>query len=244
MPINYSNKKELPFFKNRFPMNLQFFSEQDPPAEPPKDPQEPPKEDPPAEPKTFSEDYVKDLRDEAARYRTKAKQLETESQQKQQDLMKQVADMLGMDYNPDVELTKQLEVAKREAQEAKQNAHDLLIQANMEKVGANFIVGEGEEAAVYSLVDPELAFMVLDKENVAVKEKGKVEGMEEAMKKLFEVKPHLFSHVGSGNQQPQTPPKPNAFTPGAPHKVNTPKPSDPYTKGAEVAQKMFKKKEE
>jgi hypothetical protein len=79
--------------------------------------------------KTYDEDYVKSLRAEAAKYRTKAKELETSSKQAQQELMNKVFAALGLEPDPNKEFDKLLTEAQTKAQQAEARANERILQA-------------------------------------------------------------------------------------------------------------------
>jgi hypothetical protein len=203
-------------------LNLQFFSEpNDPPANTPADP--------PQEPKTFSEEYVQQLRDEAAKYRTKAKNLETTTQQTQQEMMKKVFDMFGLEPDPNKEFEKQLSDAQAKAQEAEQKANDKLIRSEIKSVGVDL-----------NIVDPEAAYVLLDKEGLRVADNGEVEGVKDALEKLIEAKPYLVNQT--------TDPEPNQqqtgnYKPGRQQKNNNnASKDDGYQAGVQAYQALKEKK--
>ena len=91
----------------------------DPPADPEPDPKpEPkpePKPDPEPEPKTFDEKYVKELRDEAAKYRTERKEAK-EQAEKLQNQIKSIQKAIGLEgEEPDADkLAKDLQSKESE----------------------------------------------------------------------------------------------------------------------------------
>lgn len=179
----------MPTLKNkfRFPMKLQFFAEGDPPSDPPQDPPADPPQDPPQDPETFDKEYVEKLRKEAAKYRTKAKELETNSQTKQQEMMKKVFDMFGLEPDPNKEFEKQLSDAQTKAQEAEKKANERLIRAEVKSV-----------ATELGIVDADAALLLMGKENVKINDSGDVEGVKEALTTLVESKPYLKGQQGAG----------------------------------------------
>lgn len=205
-----NNTYKLPFFTpGLLRLDMQFFSE-DPPAVPPVPPIDPPT--PPTDPpKTYSETYVKELREEAAGYRVKVKQLEGNASNQQQELINKVFAALGISPDPNVEFEKQLSTATQTAQEAKKWATDKLIQAELKSVGTSL-----------NLIDLEAAEKLVDKSTFVVKEDGTVEGVKEALEKLALEKPYLVSAPGE--------PKFKAYNPGPGQKGNNPQPEDAYAK--------------
>src|SRR5690625_2317401 len=175
--------------------------------------------------KTFSEDYVKDLRSEAAKYRTKAKELETQSQSQQQETIKKMFEALGIDPDPNKELDKQLSDAQTKAQEAERKANDKLIRSEIKSIGVDL-----------NLVDPEAAYVLADKEGFKVNDDGSVEGVRESLEKLLEEKPYL--------KQVETETK-SAYQPGATQKSNAnTKDQDPRAMGAALAAARHKKEDD
>lgn len=92
------------------------------------------------EPKTFDEDYVKRLREEAAQHRVKAKEFEdrlTETERRQQEQLDGIAKALGLkeaDSPPDPEeLTKQLTEAQKREQERESELLTLRLEREAEK---------------------------------------------------------------------------------------------------------------
>jgi hypothetical protein len=81
--------------------------------------------------KTYDEDYVKGLRAEAAKYRTKAKEVETSTQTQQQELMKKVFDMFGLEPDPSKNYEQQLTEAQTKAQDAEQRANQRILKAEV-----------------------------------------------------------------------------------------------------------------
>lgn len=209
-------------YKYLLPLNLQYFSDPNP-ADPQPEPQEPQPQDP--QPKVYDEAYVKKLRDEAAKYRTKAKDLEGQTQTQQQELLKQVLGVLGIDPDPNQEFEKQLSAAQSAAQEAQKKANDKLIRAELKYVGSEL-----------GLVDMDVAYLLLDKEAISVGDDGSVEGMKEALEQVISAKPYLVK-----NAEPQSP---NHYQAGPNQKGNPepPKP-DPYEAGKQRALARHKKEE-
>lgn len=201
-------------------LDLQFFSEK------PETPEEPVSDSTPtAEPKTYDEEYVKKLRDEAAGNRVKLRELETNSKKQQQELLKQVLGVLGIDPDPNQEFEKQLSAAQSAAQEAQKKANDKLIRAELKYVGSEL-----------GLVDMDVAYLLLDKEAISVGDDGSVEGMKEALEQVISAKPYLVKNV-----EPQSP---NHYQAGPNQKGNPepPKP-DPYEAGKQRALARHKKEE-
>lgn len=210
-------------YKYLLPLNLQYFSDPNP-ADPQPEPQEPQQPNEP-QPKVFDEEYVRKLRDENAKYRTKAKTLEEQTQTQQQELLKQVLGAFGIDPDPNQEIAKQLATAQSVAQEAQQKANDKLIRAELKYVGSEL-----------GLVDMDVAYMLLDKEGISVGDDGSVEGMKEALERVIATKPYLVK-----NAEPQSP---NHYQAGPNQKGNPEPPKkDPYEAGKERALARHKKEE-
>jgi len=144
--------------------------------------------------KTFDETYVKQLRFEAAQYRTKAKELEQKLQTMPQEITAKVLQALGLEPDPNKAFDKQLEEARKKAQEAEQRANERLIRAEVKSI-----------AAEMGLVDADAALALMDKSKIAVKEDGTIEGIKEAMEALVAAKPWLKSstkQIGGGTNPP------------------------------------------
>ena len=208
----------MPLYKSFLPLNLQFFADPDPTD--PSNPQDPPKD---PEPKVYDEEYVEKLRKENAKYRTKAKDLETTSQTAQQDLMKKVFETFGINPDPNLEFEKQLSLARQQAQEAEQRANDKLIRAEIKSIGAEL-----------GVVDPDVAYLLVGKDSLSVKEDGTVEGVKEALEKVITEKPYLV------NAAPGEPPRQSGYQPGSQQKGNDPKKKDAYEVGKEQFERLKK----
>jgi len=213
-----NQKHDIKFFSPYLlKLDLQYFAEPNTP-EPPPEPQEPEPQDP--QPKVYDEEYVKKLRDEAAKYRKKAKGLEDQTQTQQQELLKQVLGVLGIDPDPNKEFEKQISDAKAAAQEAQRKAHDKLVRAELKMVGSEL-----------GLVDVDVAYMLLDKENISVGDDGSVEGVKEALEKVLADKPYLAKGTDS---QPN-----NHYQPGPKQKSNpAPPPKDGSEKVAAIYEQL------
>jgi|GEM_PF-3130431 len=199
---------------NLLSLDLQFFAD---PNDPPNDPPQ----DPPA-PKMYDEDYVKKLRDEAAKYRTKAKELETNSQTQQQEMLNKVFTALGINPDPNLEFEKQLTAAQQAAQDAEKRANEKLIRAEVKSISADL-----------NIIDAEAAYLFADKAAFSVKEDGSVEGVREALEKVIQEKPYLVTNPAE--------PKQNQYIPGPKQKGNEPKPADGYEAARERARQLLKK---
>lgn len=194
-------------------LNLQFFADPEPltpPAEPPA----------PSEPKTYDEDYVKKLRDEAASYRTRAKAAEAKAETQQNDVLTKVFSALGINPDPNLEFEKQLSAAQLQAQAAEKRANERLIKAEVKSIGAEL-----------GIVDMDVAYLLADKDSFEVKDDGTVSGVKEALEKVVEAKPFLVSSNKKGG----------GYVPGSDQKGNPQKPADPYEAARERARKKLKK---
>lgn len=220
-----NTKHSLPFFSPKLPLlslDLTFFS-QDPPPVPPAG--DPPPPTPPADPpKMYDEEYVTKLRNEAAKYRTKAKDLETNVTTQQQDVINKVFSALGIAPDPNVEFEKQLSTAQLKAQEVEKRYNDRMIQAELKVIGSSL-----------NLIDLEAAEKLVDKSIFKVNEDGTVEGVKEALEKLAADKPYLVSVPGD--------PKPKGYNPGPPQKGNNPPPDDAYARSIENFKRLQEKKQ-
>lgn len=180
----------MPFYKKLLPLNLQFFNDE-PPAgdDDPKDPTDDnPDDDPKDEPKQFDEAYVEKLRKEAAKYRTKAKDLESQSKHQQQETVKKVFEALGLEPDPNKEFEKQLSEAQTKAQEAEQRANERLIKAEIKALSSEL-----------GIVDANVAFQLMNRDEVQINDEGEVEGAKKALEALLEAKPFLKKENSPSN---------------------------------------------
>ena len=118
----------------------------------------------------FDEAYVKSLRQEAASYRTKLRELERAEEERQRAQMSEL-DRLKADL--------------AEAQEAQAQAVAL---AN-ERLIRSAVVAEASQAG---FADPGDAWRMLDHDGFTVNEHGEVEGVDKAIKALVKTKPYLL----------------------------------------------------
>ena len=139
-------------------------------------------------PETFDKDYVEKLRKESAKYRTKAKELETSSKQQQQETMKKVFEALGIDPDPNKEFDKQLSDAQKKAQEAETRANERLIKAEVKALSAEL-----------GIVDADVAYQLMARDELKVNDGGDVEGAKEALESLLESKPFLRKETTPSN---------------------------------------------
>ena len=147
------------------------------------------------ETKTFDETYVKELRTEAAKYRTKAKELEQQLQTLPGEITAKVLAALGLEPDPDKNFEKQLAEAQAKAQEAEKRANERLVRAEVISLATDM-----------GLVDADAALALMDRAGVAVKDDGTVEGAKEALEALVAAKPWLKKEqkttVGGGTNPP------------------------------------------
>jgi phage I-like protein len=161
------------------------------------------------EPATFTSEYVQELRQEAAKYRTQLREVQEQvGQFADYDELKRAAEELQKRKDADKsELEKFQEAAakaERERDEARQRAQDTLIRAA-------FI----EEASKAGVANPGDAYRLADLSSVSIDEEtGQVEGAEEAVAALVDAgrlpmtgkqpAPSLNGGAGSG-ARPGTP---------------------------------------
>lgn len=147
--------------------------------------------------KTFDEAYVRSLRDEAAKYRVKAKELEDKVSTLPNEITAKVLKALGLEPDPDKNFENQLAEAQKKAQEVERRANERLLSAEVRL-----------QAAELGLVDADAAMLLMDKAAVAVDEAGNVTGVKEALEALVAAKPWLkkaaaaSGQVGSGTNPP------------------------------------------
>lgn len=135
--------------------------------------------------KTFDEAYVKSLREEAAKYRTKAKELESKLETLPTEITSKVLKALGLEPDPQKNFEQQLAEANRKAQEAEQKAKTRLVAAEVKLL-----------AAEMGLIDADAALALMDKSNVEVDDAGNVKGIKEALGTLVQAKPWLKKQAG------------------------------------------------
>jgi hypothetical protein len=173
-----------------------------PPADPPA------LKDPPAdspEPKTYDEAYVKKLRDEAAANRVKNKELEAKMAILPQETTAKILQALGIEPDPKLNFEKQVADAQAKAQAAETRANERLVKAEVKTLAVSM-----------QIIDPDAAFLLIDRTNVKITDAGEVEGAKEALEALVKAKPYLVGKggkggVGSGtNPGPGEPPDPVA----------------------------------
>jgi hypothetical protein len=134
--------------------------------------------------KTYDEKYVKQLRAEAAKYRSEKKEIESSLSQKQSEFQNNLLKALGLEPDPNKNYEKQLSEARLKAQEAENRANEKLMRAKIET-----------ESSKLGIIDPELAYLAMDKSGVKVKDDGSVDGVKEALEALLKTKPHLKGQI-------------------------------------------------
>lgn len=156
--------------------------------------------------KTYDEAYVKKLRDEAAANRVKAKELESKLATLPQETTAKVLKALGIEPDPKLNYEKQLADAQAKAQEAETRANERLVRAEVKALAVSM-----------QIIDPDAAYLLIDKAGVKVTDAGEVEGVKDALEALIKAKPYLVGKgggsgsVGSGsNPGPGDPPDPVA----------------------------------
>lgn len=171
----------------RLPINIQLFAEGDPP---PANNQEPPAGGNPApnpSGKTYSEDYVHSLRNEAAGHRTTAKTYE--------NALRKALNVADNEELGDID--------KRISQASQ--AHETALQNAMKKANDRLIVAEIRSLEGY---EHKLLLKVIDLSKVTVDDNGEVKGLDEAVKaaeaeypavKKTDVPPYYAG--GTGNHQ-------------------------------------------
>lgn len=154
-------------------MNLQLFAEGDPPANPPAPPA-PPAPTPPAPGgQTFSEDYVKSLRDEAKAHRITAKQHEA--------TLRTLIGVKDGDITPE-------HITAYQAQQTKAGA-DALAKANDRLISAEVRLLDG--------YDHKLLEKLLDRTKVTIADDGTVTGLKEAAEAVALEYPAVKKTVGT-----------------------------------------------
>ena len=144
-------------------------------------------ESPPPEPKTFSEEYVKQLRQEAAANRTKAKEMEEKLKAMPDEITAKVLQALGIETDPQKNLETQLTEAQKKAKEAEEASKQALTKAEQRLIKAEVKA----MATEMGLVDSDAALALMDKANVKVGDDDSVTGVKEALEALVQAKPWL-----------------------------------------------------
>jgi predicted RNase H-like nuclease (RuvC/YqgF family) len=136
--------------------------------------------------KTFSEEYVKDLRRESANYRQQAKDL----QKKAED-----ADAKAK------ELGQSAEAAQQEARKALDETKRLQSAYEQRLIRAELKAAAMEEG----LVDMD-AFKMMDLSSVKIADDGEITGVKELIGDFKKSKPYLFKEVTTSNKDSGAPP--------------------------------------
>ena len=142
------------------------------------------------EAKIYDENYVKQLRNESAKYRTKVKEREQAETQRMTELFK----ALGINPDPNKNFEKQISELQQKNQEIESRANDRLIRSEIKFISSTL-----------GVVDPDVAFQLLDKSKVQIKEDGNISGVKEALEALLKAKPYLrgqSTQVVGGNTNP------------------------------------------
>lgn len=213
-----TSERKMSLMLKLLKLNLQFFADETPAGSAPDNAGTTPDETP--APKVYNEAYVKQLREEAAGYRTRAKAAETKAETQQKEVLTKVFGALGINPDPNLEFEKQLSDAQLQAQAAEKRANERLIKAEVKSIGAEL-----------GIVDVDIAYMLADKESFEVKDDGSVSGVAEALKKVVEAKPFLVAESKKGS----------GYFPGSDQKGNPPKEPDPYQAARERARKKLRK---
>ncbi|AUS07419.1 hypothetical protein C1X05_00130 [Laceyella sacchari] len=131
-----------------------------------------------SESKVFNEEYVKSLRAESAKYRTKAKEIKDQFEAFRQNVVSQ----LGI--SPDGDFEQQINQWKEKVQQS-------LLKAEVKSI-----------AAELGIVDADAAFTLMSREGVEIGEDGSVKGVREALDALAQEKPYLIRQQAKEEQQP------------------------------------------
>ncbi|MCP5016129.1 MAG: hypothetical protein GY938_12790 [Ketobacter sp.] len=148
------------------------------------------------QPKTFSADYVAELRQEAAKYRTRAKELES-LKQKQTDADK-AAELERLEKQNEWQKLAEARQAEIDTVKALVAERDKMIQDNAIK---SAIIAE---AAKQSAVSGDAVYRLLDMSQVDIDDAGNVTGVETAVTTLLKDSPYLVA-TKSPNGVPKTP---------------------------------------
>lgn len=137
----------------------------------------------PREPEMFSKEYVKELRQESASYRTRAQEAEKKAQEAEE------------------RASKAAEEADGKVKEASTAAEKRIIRAELKA-----------EAVKAGIVDID-GLSLADLSEVKLNDKGEIEGGSEAIAKLKEAKPYLFAEPTTSSSSTRTAPKPGETKP-------------------------------
>lgn len=137
--------------------------------------------------KTFSADYVKDLRKESAEYRNKAKELQRKAEEAEAKA---------------AELNNNLKLSQEEAQKALNESKRLNSAFEQRVINAELKAAAMEAG----LVDMD-AFKMVDVSKVKITDKGEVVGVKELIDDLKKEKAYLFKDITTSNKNSSAPAK-------------------------------------
>ena len=129
------------------------------------------------EPTTFDAEYVRKLREEAAGYRTKTRELED-----------QVKTFQQRDLTEAQRLQQRADEAEKKAQANEARVKDTLLRLDVER-----------QARKLSIVDEDAAYRLLDPTKIEYGDDGAPKNVEQLLKDLTTAKPYL---IAQGGQQP------------------------------------------
>jgi Na+-translocating ferredoxin:NAD+ oxidoreductase RnfC subunit len=136
------------------------------------------------ETKTYSEDYVKGLREEAKVNRVTAEQLKAEKE----ELAKKIADAEKAELEKKGELQQLLDKERKEREDERKQLNEKMTAADR-----RFILAEAKAAAIKAgIVDPSDVKNGIDVSDLRIDDDGNVPGLEDKIAKLKESKPHWF----------------------------------------------------
>lgn len=142
--------------------------------------------------KTYDEAYVKQLRSEAAKYRTKHKELEKTSKTQQSEFQLSILKALGLNPDPNKNYESQIADLNTKVQETEKRANEKLVKAEVKSLSASL-----------GIVDPDAAYQLIDKSGLKVEDSGDVKGVKEALEALIKAKPYLkktgITAIGGGS---------------------------------------------
>ncbi len=147
-------------------------------------------------PKTFSEDYVKELRAENAKWRVELRELQASEAKRTEDEKESETKRLEKQEEWQ-KLAEARQVELDNAKAAIETQNEQIKQSTIR----NAII---TEAAKQNSASPEDVYQLIDKSQITIDENGNVTGYEETVKALLEAKPYLVS-TKSPNGVPRTP---------------------------------------
>lgn len=136
--------------------------------------------------KTYDEEYVKSLRSEAAKHRTKAKELEDQVKNMPNEITAKVLKALGLEPDPNKNYENQLAEARKKGQDAEERANQKLIRAEVKAV-----------ATELGIVDADAALALIDRTGIGITDTGDVKGVKPALEALIKAKPYLVGKPGA-----------------------------------------------